>query len=116
MMIAPASRAAAFATASSLSYVSGGATADQIIILFMVDGETMADGGKTSPRRLLAVVIIAFVVTRIPLMLQGWDISDEALWMVVTGRWLDGGHLYIDAFERRPPLLFLIYAAVLEPF
>ena len=68
-MIAPASRAAALATASSLSYVSGGATADQIIILFVVDGETMADGGKTSPRRLLAVVIIAFVVTRIPLML-----------------------------------------------
>jgi hypothetical protein len=49
-------------------------------------------------------------------MLHGFDINDEALWLVVTDRWLDGGRLYIDAFERRPPLLFVAYASVLAPF
>lgn len=76
----------------------------------------MAADGDTRTGRLLIAVIAAFVVTRIPFMLHGYDISDEALWMVVTNRWLDGGRLYIDAFERRPPLLFLVYAAVLAPF
>jgi 4-amino-4-deoxy-L-arabinose transferase-like glycosyltransferase len=76
----------------------------------------MAADGETNTGRLLLALILAFVVTRIPFMLHGFDISDEALWMVVTNRWLDGGRLYVDAFERRPPLLFLVYAAVLAPF
>jgi hypothetical protein len=69
------------------------------------------DDGKQTGRLALAIAI-AFLVLRLPVMLHGYDINDEALWSVVTGRWLDGGKLYVDAFERRPPLLFLAYAGV----
>jgi hypothetical protein len=76
----------------------------------------MPDDDAAGSRRLLLLVAAVFVVARIPLMIHGYDISDEALWSVVTDRWLDGGRLYVDALERRPPLLFLVYAAVLKPF
>jgi hypothetical protein len=65
-------------------------------------------------RRIAAAIAIGFLVLRLPVMLHGYDINDEALWSVVTSRWLDGGRLYVDAFERRPPLLFLAYAGVFE--
>jgi 4-amino-4-deoxy-L-arabinose transferase-like glycosyltransferase len=47
-------------------------------------------------------------------MLHGYDVNDEGVYWIATGRWLDGGRLYVDALERRPPLLFLAYAAVFK--
>jgi len=68
------------------------------------------DDGRTT--RIAIAIAILFLVMRLPAMLHGYDINDEGVYSVVTMRWLDGGRLYVDAFERRPPLLFLAYAGV----
>ncbi len=76
----------------------------------------MAGDGDKQTRRLALALAIVFLGLQLPVMLHGHDINDEALWSVVTTRWLDGGRLYVDAFERRPPLLFVAYAAVFRAF
>jgi hypothetical protein len=72
------------------------------------------NGTEIGATRAAIALAIAFLLLRIPVMLHGYDINDEALWSVATSRWLDGGKLYVDAFERRPPLLFLAYAGVFQ--
>src|SRR5579863_1355094 len=49
---------------------------------------------------------------RLPYLLQGHLVNDEAGYSVESTEWLKGGRLYFDALERRPPLMFLAYAAV----
>ncbi|HVZ74303.1 MAG TPA: glycosyltransferase family 39 protein [Polyangia bacterium] len=72
------------------------------------------DDDRARQRRLALLIAGVFLALRLPVMLHGYDINDEALWSTVTARWLDGGRLYVDAFERRPPLLFVAYAGVFE--
>jgi 4-amino-4-deoxy-L-arabinose transferase-like glycosyltransferase len=74
----------------------------------------MTDGDRLDERRLLGALMLAFLVFRLPFILHGYDVNDEGVYWIATGRWLDGGRLYIDALERRPPLLFLAYAAVFK--
>src|SRR6266480_3082349 len=57
-------------------------------------------------------IILLTVVIRLPSLLHPQPIDSEAMYSVVTNEIVDGGRPYIDAVERKPPLLFWTYAAV----
>src|SRR5712691_2493994 len=61
----------------------------------------------------LALVILT-VATRLPSLLHPQPIDDEAVYSVVANEIVDGGRLYADAVERKPPLLFWTYAAIFK--
>jgi 4-amino-4-deoxy-L-arabinose transferase-like glycosyltransferase len=70
-----------------------------------------------SPRQFrLAVLglILLTVVIRLPSLLHPRPINSEAMYSVVANEIVDGGRPYIDAVERKPPLLFWTYAAVFK--
>ncbi len=70
-----------------------------------------------SPRQFrLAVLglILLTVVIRLPSLLHPQPIDSEAMYSVVANEIVDGGRPYIDAVERKPPLLFWTYAAVFK--
>jgi hypothetical protein len=75
----------------------------------MADGDTAREPSES---RLLGALLLAFLAYQLPFILHGYDVNDEGVYWVATGRWLDGGRLYVDALERRPPLLFAAYGAV----
>jgi 4-amino-4-deoxy-L-arabinose transferase-like glycosyltransferase len=54
------------------------------------------------------------VITRLPLLLAPRALDDEQVYAVVARQVLAGGKLYIDAIERKPPLLFLVYEGILR--
>ncbi|MGH8093781.1 MAG: ArnT family glycosyltransferase [Chthoniobacterales bacterium] len=54
------------------------------------------------------------VVTRLPSLLHPQAIDDEETYSVVGNVIADGGRPYVDAVERKPPLLFWTYAAVVK--
>lgn len=60
----------------------------------------------------MGAIILLTVVTRLPSLLQPQPIDDESVYSVVANEIVDGGRPYIDAIERKPPLLFWTYAAV----
>jgi Dolichyl-phosphate-mannose-protein mannosyltransferase len=63
--------------------------------------------------RLAALALILLTVaTRLPSLIHPQAIDDEAVYSVVANEIVDGGRPYIDAVERKPPLLFWTYAAV----
>src|SRR5215467_8340036 len=70
-----------------------------------------------SPRQLqlaaLGIVVLT-VATRLPLLLHSQPINDEWPYSVVANEIVDGGRPYIDATDRKPPLLFWTYAAMFE--
>jgi hypothetical protein len=57
-------------------------------------------------------IILLTVATRLPSLVHPQAIDDEAPYAVVANEIVDGGRPYIDAVERKPPLLFWTYAAV----
>lgn len=68
-------------------------------------------------RRFLLValgVVILTLATRLPSLLHPWAIDDEAIYSVVANEIIDGGRPYVDAVERKPPLLFWTYAAIFK--
>jgi 4-amino-4-deoxy-L-arabinose transferase-like glycosyltransferase len=73
----------------------------------------------TTPKRnfqrfgLLPVALILLtVVTRLPSLLHPQAIDDEAVYSMVANEVVDGGRPYLEAVERKPPLLFWTYAAI----
>ena len=71
-------------------------------------------GGLTNDVRrfwwaVLAIALLT-IVTRLPSLLHPQAIDDEETYSVIV----DGGRPYVDAVERKPPLLFWTYAAVVE--
>src|SRR5262249_30564563 len=58
----------------------------------------------------------AVVLLRLPVVLYRQPIDEEATYTVVANVILDGGRPYVDAIERKPPLLFWTYAAVYRLF
>ena len=62
---------------------------------------------------LLGLVLIT-IVTRLPALLHPLPIDDEAGYSVIANEIVDGGRPYIDAVDRKPPLLFWTYAAVFK--
>src|SRR5512139_2672753 len=69
-------------------------------------------------RTVLAWALLAAftVVTRLPALLHPKGIDDEAIYGVVAREMVEGGRPYVDAVERKPPLLFWTYAAVFRGF
>ena len=61
----------------------------------------------------IAIVLLT-VATRLPSLLHPQAIDDEAVYSVVANEIVDGGRPYVDAVERKPPLLFWTYAAVFK--
>jgi 4-amino-4-deoxy-L-arabinose transferase-like glycosyltransferase len=60
----------------------------------------------------LVLFTAGLVLTRLPALLYAGAISDENIYSVVASVMLHGGKPYLDAVERKPPLLFAVYAAV----
>jgi 4-amino-4-deoxy-L-arabinose transferase-like glycosyltransferase len=63
----------------------------------------------------LALVFLT-LATRLPLLRLDRPIDDEVVYGVVAQTIVDGGVPYVSAVERKPPLLFYVYAAVLRTF
>ena len=59
-------------------------------------------------------IVLLTVVTRLPSLLHPQPIINEAIYSVVANKIIDGGRPYVDAVERKPPLLFWTYAAIFE--
>lgn len=62
------------------------------------------------------LLIVLVLVTRLPALLHGGPIDDEAVYAVVGKVMLHGGLPYADAIERKPPLLFGVYWASFRLF
>jgi 4-amino-4-deoxy-L-arabinose transferase-like glycosyltransferase len=63
----------------------------------------------------LAIALLT-IATRLPLLRLNQPIDDEVVYGVVAQTIVDGGVPYLSAVERKPPLLFYVYAAVLRTF
>jgi hypothetical protein len=59
-------------------------------------------------------IIILTVAIRLPSLLHPQPIDSEGIYSVVANEIVDGGRPYIDAVERKPPLLFWTYAAIFK--
>ena len=59
-------------------------------------------------------IILLTVAIRLPSLLHPQPIDSEAMYSVVANEIIDGGRPYIDAIERKPPLLFWTYAAIFK--
>jgi 4-amino-4-deoxy-L-arabinose transferase-like glycosyltransferase len=70
----------------------------------------------SSGRFWLAVlgIILLTIAIRLPSLVHPQPIDSEAMYSVVANEIVDGGRPYIDAVERKPPLLFWTYAAVFK--
>src|ERR1700682_1820000 len=59
-------------------------------------------------------IVLLTVATRLPSLLHPQAIDDEAVYSVVANEMIDGGRPYVDAVERKPPVLFWTYAAIFK--
>jgi 4-amino-4-deoxy-L-arabinose transferase-like glycosyltransferase len=59
-------------------------------------------------------IILLTVAIRLPSLLHPQAIDSEAMYSVVANEIVDGGRPYIDAIERKPPLLFWTYAVIFK--
>src|SRR5215469_8334632 len=59
-------------------------------------------------------IVLLTVAIRLPSLLHPQPIDSEAMYSVVANEIVDGGRPYIDAVERKPPLLFWTYAAIFK--
>ena len=59
-------------------------------------------------------LILLTVVIRLPSLFHPQPIDSEGMYSVVANEIVDGGRPYVDAVERKPPLLFWTYAAVFK--
>jgi len=57
-------------------------------------------------------IVLLTVAIRLPSLLHPLPIDDEETYSLVANEIVDGGRVYTDAVERKPPLLFWTYAAV----
>jgi 4-amino-4-deoxy-L-arabinose transferase-like glycosyltransferase len=63
---------------------------------------------------LVAGLVLLTAVTRLPALLHPTAIDDEGMYSVVANEIVDGGKLYLDVVDRKPPFLFWSYAALFE--
>jgi len=59
-------------------------------------------------------LVLFVTVTRLPALLAPKAIDDEQVYSVVATEMLHGGRPYVDAIERKPPLLFELYEEVFK--
>jgi 4-amino-4-deoxy-L-arabinose transferase-like glycosyltransferase len=63
---------------------------------------------------LAGALVCLTIATRLPVLLHRAPIDDEAIYGVVANEIVLGGRPYVDAIERKPPLLFWTYTGVFE--
>jgi len=68
----------------------------------------------SSERRVWGLLTLWTIVSRLPLLTYPKACDDEQVYAVVAIEMLHGGRPYIDAVERKPPLLFYVYDTVLR--
>lgn len=61
-------------------------------------------------------LVLLATLSRLPALAYPHGIDDEWVYAVVANEMVHGGQPYVDAVERKPPLLFLVYAAVFQLF
>src|SRR2546427_6682440 len=59
-------------------------------------------------------IILLTVAIRLPSLLDPQPIDSEAMYSVVANEIVDGGRAYVEAVERKPPVLFWTYAAIFK--
>jgi len=59
-------------------------------------------------------IFLLTIAIRLPSLLHPLAIDDEAGYSVIANEIIDGGRPYIDAVDRKPPLLFWTYAAAFK--
>ncbi len=59
-----------------------------------------------------AALLLLTFITRLSALVHPGAIDDGAPYCVVANAIVDGGKPYIDAIDRKPPLLFWTYAAI----
>ena len=59
-------------------------------------------------------IILLTIATRLPSLVHPQPIDSEGIYSVVANEIVDGDRPYLDAVERKPPLLFWTYAALFE--
>jgi 4-amino-4-deoxy-L-arabinose transferase-like glycosyltransferase len=69
--------------------------------------------GSQSILAVLGILLLT-VAIRLPSLVHPQPIDSEATYSVVANEIVDGGRPYVDAIERKPPLLFWTYAAVFK--
>jgi hypothetical protein len=57
-------------------------------------------------------IVLRTIAIRLPSLVHPQPIDSEGIYSVVANEMVDGGRPYIDAVERKPPLLFWTYAAI----
>ncbi len=65
-------------------------------------------------RRAVLALLLATLVTRLPALTYPKAIDDTQVYSVVAIEMLHGGLPYVDAVERKPPLLFALYQGIFE--
>jgi 4-amino-4-deoxy-L-arabinose transferase-like glycosyltransferase len=65
-------------------------------------------------RWVVLTIVLLTIAIRLPSLLHPQPIDSEEMYSVVANEIVDGGRPYIDAIERKPPLLFWTYAAIFE--
>ncbi len=66
-------------------------------------------GSKKSFWYLSFLAVILFIL-RIPSLFEGWWYGDENIYMTIGQIITQGGWLYLDAWDHKPPMIYLIYA------
>lgn len=82
----------------------------------------LVDGGLTRTesqapswvlQHFVPLLTILLILSRVVALPQPRAMDDEQVYAVVAREMLEGGRPYLDAIERKPPLLFAVYAGVL---
>lgn len=58
----------------------------------------------------------ALLISHLPALLSPAPIQDESVYVIVARELLRGDRLYVDIIDRKPPLLYWTYAAILDLF
>src|SRR2546421_4282658 len=59
-------------------------------------------------------IVLLTIAIRLPSLQHPQPIDSEGMYSVMANEIVDGGRPYIDAIERKPPLLFWTYAAIFK--
>src|SRR4029079_14600575 len=59
-------------------------------------------------------IVLLTIAIRLPSLMHPQPIDSEGIYSVVANEIVDGGRTYVDAVERKPPLLFWTYAAIFK--
>jgi 4-amino-4-deoxy-L-arabinose transferase-like glycosyltransferase len=62
--------------------------------------------------RVWLVLVIATALMRLPALTHPRPINDEDFYSLIAFEMLDGGQPYVDAVDRKPPLIFWTYATI----